>query len=398
MNRVQLDLCLQGADLLKGHIRGLDRSLDSAIKSQDQAAVDAALDPLVHIGSALIRKLALVSGTNGAAAFPAVLARCDPDYADEYEILQSLLSTVIAGGIPDPITCNTALLAIAAQEVGANAIELIAEATGAHPLKVVGGLAKLLNEQDPSVQLTDNASATAALTVYALDPAMSASREGTANLVVRLTGRVADESFSVARSLHEGGEIDAGLAYSGLARVAKTATTLSAGVMGMIADSNHYAWLALLRQVAECEYLLWKFSADSASVMDWLGSSREEREARWKPSRLYSDEDNDFRRKDYSLHCEFGGHPTPDGTLAAGQILTPEQDATQTANGYTHLLQHLHSIFEFAVACADGLDEIHNRPRTVPEDARNEYAEAVTLHLKTDKFGPATAHFSDPLP
>ncbi|PZO60724.1 MAG: hypothetical protein DI635_15325 [Pseudoxanthomonas suwonensis] len=128
--------------------------------------------------------------------------------------------------------------------------------------------------------------------------------------------------------------------------------------------------------------------------MDWLGSSREEREARWKPSRLYSDEDNDFRRKDYSLHCEFGGHPTPDGTLAAGQILTPEQDATQTANGYTHLLQHLHSIFEFAVACADGLDEIHNRPRTVPEDARNEYAEAVTLHLKTDKFGPATAHFS----
>ncbi|PZO60725.1 MAG: hypothetical protein DI635_15330 [Pseudoxanthomonas suwonensis] len=185
-----------------------------------------------------------------------MLARCDPDYADEYEILQSLLSTVIAGGIPDPITCNTALLAIAAQEVGANAIELIAKATGAHPLKVVGGLAKLLNEQDPSVQLTDNASATAALTVYALDPAMSASREGTANLVVRLTGRVADESFSVARSLHEGGEIDAGLAYSGLARVAMTATTLSAGVMGMIADSNHYAWLALLRQVAECEYLL----------------------------------------------------------------------------------------------------------------------------------------------
>ncbi|MDV8016031.1 hypothetical protein R4P70_32505 [Rhodococcus sp. IEGM 1241] len=397
MNRAQLDLCLQGADLLKGHMRGLDRSLDSAIKRQDRAAVEAALDPLVHVAGVLIRKLAIVSGTSGSAAFTDVVARCDPEYANEYDILESLLSIVITGGVPDRITCNTALLAIAAQEVGANAIGLIAETTHEHPFKVVGGLAKLLNAQDPSVQVTDNASASAALTVYALDPAMAASRKGTADLVVRLTGRVADNSYSVAQSLHEGGETDAGLAYSGLARVAMTATSLSAGVLGMIADSNHYSWSALLRQVAECEYLLWKFSAESASVMDWLGSGREEREARW-PSRLYSDDDNDYRRKDYSLHCEFGGHPTPDGTLAAGQILTPEQDATQAANGYTHLLQHLHSIFEFAVACADDLDTLHKRLPTVPEDVRNEYAEAVALHLKTDKFGPATAHFSDPLP
>lgn len=398
MNRVQLGLCLQGADLLQGHMRGLDRSLDSAIKRQDWAAVDAALDPLVHIAGVLIRKLAIVSGTSGVAAFTAVVARCDPEHTNEYEILESLLSIVITGGVPDRITCNTALLAFAAQEVGSNAIALIAEATDEHPFKVVGGLAKLLNAQDPSVQLTDYASASATLTVYALDPAMAASRKGTADLVVRLTGRVADNSYSVAQSLHEGGETNAGLAYSGLARVAMTATSLSAGVLGMIADSNHYSWSALLRQVAECEYLLWKFSAESASVMDWIGSGREEREARWKPARLYSDDDNDYRRKDYSLHCEFGGHPTPDGTLAAGQILTPEQDATQAANGYTHLLQHLHSIFEFAVACADDLDRLHKRPPTVSDDVRNEYGQAVALHLKTDKFGPATAYFSDPLP
>ncbi|WFN93805.1 hypothetical protein [Gordonia sihwensis] len=398
MNKKQLVLCLKGVDLLNGHMRGLDRSLDAAIERQDLSAIEAALDPLVHIAGILVRKLAIESGTNGAAAFASVVSRCDPDFADEYAILESLLSVVIEGGVPDQITCNTGLLAMAAQKAAANAAALIAETIGDHPNKVVGELPRLLKERDPSVQLTDNASAMSALITYALDPKMAESRERAADAIVRFTGRVADETYAVARSLHEGGDFDAGLAYSGLARVAMTATSLSTGVLGMIAKGNHYSWSALLRQVVECEYLLWKFSAAPGEIIDWLKSSREERESRWKPSRLYSDEDNDFRRKDYSLHCEFGGHPTPDGTLAAGQILSPEQRAVQAADGRTHLLQHLHSIFEYAVAAADGLDQLHSRSATVPDEVRGEYADVVEAHLRTDKFGAATAHFSDPLP
>ncbi|MFT3715660.1 MAG: hypothetical protein QM774_06855 [Gordonia sp. (in: high G+C Gram-positive bacteria)] len=363
MNKKQLELCLTGADLLNGRMRGLERSLDAAIKRKDVPAVEAALDPLVHIAGVLVRKLTIESGTNGAAAFASVVSQCDPDFAEEYAILESLLSVVIDGGVPGQITCNTALLAIAAQEIAANAATLIAEGSGVHPNKVVGELPRLLKAQDPSVQLTDNAAAMTALALYAVDPAMAESRQKTASTVMRLTGRVADETYKVARSLRESGDLEAGLAYSGLARVTMTATTLSAGVLGMIADKNHYSWSALLRQVVECEYLLWKFSVAPGEIMDWLKSSREEREAHWKPSRLYSDEDNDFRRKDYSLHCEFGGHPTPDGTLAAGMILSPEENAVHAANGYTHLLQHLHSAFEYAVAAADGLDGLHRARR-----------------------------------
>lgn len=398
MNRKQLDLCLQGADLLNGHLRGFDRSLDGAIKRRDVREAEAAVDPLVHIAGVLVRKLAVETGVDGATAFAATLSSCDTSLADEYAVLQSLLSVVIDGGVPDRVTCDLVRLALAAQEVGAKAVALIAEATGEHPLKVAGGLAKLLNAQDPSIQLTDNQSAMAALTVYALDSEMAASRQRSAEVFAGLTGGIADKAYKVARSLHEGGDEEAGLAYSGLARVVMTAASLSAGVLTMIADRNHYSWSALLRQVAECEYLLWKFSADPASVMGWLGSSREEREARWKPSRLYSDEDNDFRRKDYSLHCEYGGHPTPDGTLIAGQILDHETNAVQAVNGYTHLLQHLHAIIEYAVACADGLDALHDQATTVPAEMRDQYAVTAERHLRTDKFGPATAHFSDPLP
>lgn len=398
VNSKQMQFCLVGADLLVGHMRGGERSLGTAVENHDVEAIERALDPLVHIASILVRRAGIESGTNGEIVLDEILVRCDPDFAEQYSDLKTIVSTVMAGGVPDEIICNHVLLAAAAQEVGVAAVTMISEATGDHPLKVVGQLRTLIKNQDPSVQFADKAGSSATLAVYASDPAMSACREETAHTIWRLTDTVGNALYDVSVSLHEAGDVDAAYSYNGASRVTKAATSLAAGVIGLTNIANHYPAWALARQVVECEYLLWKFATDTSSIVAWLRSDREEREANWKPARLYSDDTNDYRRKDYAHHCEQGGHPTPVGTLKAGHVLDPEMNSVFVANGYSHLLLHLHRVYEYSVTCADALDSTHGRSTTVPADVRGEYETVIKHYLKTDKFGPATSNFSDPTP
>lgn len=393
-----MQFCLVGADLLVGHMRDLERSLDTAIENRDMNAVEQALDPLVHIASVLVRRVGIVSGTDSATAFEEIVIRCDPQLSDQYSELRTLLSVVNAGGVPDQIVCNHGLLALAAQEVGTAAVHMIADVTGDHPLRTVSQLRKLIRDQDPSVQFADKADAAATAAVYAADPVMSACRAETVEAVWRLTDTVGNALYDASVSLHKVGDMDAAYSYNGASRATKAATSLAAGVIALTSIGNHYPAWALLRQVVECEYLLWKFNSAPGSIVAWMRSDREERETTWKPARLYSDDTNDYRRKDYSLHCEQGGHPTPVGTLNAGHVLDAETNTVFAANGYTHLLIHLHRVYEYAVGCADELDVAHGRSTTVPVDFRDEYKRVSEHYLKTDKFGPATSHFSDPTP
>jgi len=393
-----VQLCRDGADLLNGHMRGLERSLDTALQRSDIDAVKQALDPLVHIASVLVRRAAIESGTNGATAFAEVRKRCCQGFAEQYSNLETLVSTVIDGGVPDVLVCDPALLAAAAQEVGTAAIHVIADVTGDHPLKVVGELPRLIKRQDSSVQLADRAGAVATLAAYASDPAMCVCRKETAETVWRLTDIVGNELFNASVSLHEAGAAEAAFAYNGTSRVCKAATSLAAGVLALTSIGNHYPAWALLRQVVECEYLLWKFSTEPSTIPVWMRSDWKERESNWKPARLYSQDTNDYRRKDYTQHCEQGGHPTPDGALYAGHVPEPDTNAAFMAHGYTHLLLHLHRVYEYAVACADTLDIAHYLPTTVSAEIRDEYRSAAERYLKTDKFAPATSHFSDPTP
>lgn len=393
-----MQFCLIGADLLVGHMRNLERSLDTALLNRDMNAVEQTLDPLVHIASVLVRRVGVVSGADSATAFEEIVIRCDPQLSDQYSELRTLLSVVNVGGVPDPIVCNHGLLALAAQEVGTAAVHMIADATGDHPLKTVSQLRKLIQDQDPSVQFADKAEAAATAAVYAADPVMSVCRTETAEAVWRLTDIVGNALYDASVSLHGVGDVDAAYSYNGASRVTKAATSLAAGVIALTRIGNHYPAWALLRQVVECEYLLWKFNTVPESIVAWMRSEREERETTWKPARLYSDDTNDYRRKDYSLHCEQGGHPTPVGTLNAGHVLDADMNTVFAASGYTHLLIHLRCVYEYAVGCADALDIVHGRSATVPVNIRDEYRRVSDHYLKTDKFGPATSHFSDPTP
>lgn len=98
------------------------------------------------------------------------------------------------------------------------------------------------------------------------------------------------------------------IAISVLLRIAGQLTAASAD---LFADGRHYAAAALLRQLVEVEYLAWAFDTRDQDAERWLRSSREEREAFFKPSKLRQASQGKFRGKDYGYHCELGGHPVP---------------------------------------------------------------------------------------
>lgn len=97
----------------------------------------------------------------------------------------------------------------------------------------------------------------------------------------------------------------------GLATVVQVGAELMKGVVALLADGNRYASLALLRQLVEVEYLAWAFAENESQASGWLRSTREERIKMWQPRHLRERSKGRFRAKDYGLHCELGGHPSP---------------------------------------------------------------------------------------
>jgi hypothetical protein len=75
---------------------------------------------------------------------------------------------------------------------------------------------------------------------------------------------------------------------------------------------NPYAASALIRQLVEVDYLIWHFVAEPCAGAEWLRASPEERRG-WNPKQVRANTAEPFRDTDYWQHCDFGGHPTPEG-------------------------------------------------------------------------------------
>jgi len=117
---------------------------------------------------------------------------------------------------------------------------------------------------------------------------------------------------------------DETVAVSVLLRVAGQLISASAD---LFADGRQYAAAALLRQMVEIEYLAWAFETRDGDAERWLRSDQQERQGFFKPAKLRAAAQGKFRGKDYSYHCELGGHPVPQagillgGDPAVGQLL-----------------------------------------------------------------------------
>lgn len=99
----------------------------------------------------------------------------------------------------------------------------------------------------------------------------------------------------------------------------RVASQLIGGCASLFADKQHYAAAALLRQLAEVEYLAWAFENRDGDAEKWLRSNREEREEFFRPARLRKASNGHFRNQDYGYHCELGGHPVPRAEILFGR-------------------------------------------------------------------------------
>lgn len=91
------------------------------------------------------------------------------------------------------------------------------------------------------------------------------------------------------------------------------AASLQAAAVTLVDLENPYAAAALVRQLVEVEYLLWAFADNHDDAARWLAATPSERRKMWQPGHLRKRSGDRFRGLDYWLHCDYGGHPTPEG-------------------------------------------------------------------------------------
>lgn len=141
-------------------------------------------------------------------------------------------------------------------------------------------------------------------------------------------------------------------AVVGLATVLQIAGELTQGASQLLAADNLYAAAALIRQTVEVEYLAWAFSEAEDEAAAWLRSTREERHALWKPAKLRQRSNGRFRNTDYALHCDTGGHPTPQ----AAQLLRNHSNRQPLGFWWCDLVGHALNIWGYAKSASERLD------------------------------------------
>jgi len=126
----------------------------------------------------------------------------------------------------------------------------------------------------------------------------------------------------------------------GLSCTIQIAGELASACIDLLHSSQFYASYALVRQIVECEYLCRAFSQDQDEARKWLNTTRDERLRFWSPKRMRQKSEGEFRDKDYAVHCEVGGHPTP----RAFMLLRPSRTMPSNAV-WTELTIHLANVW-----------------------------------------------------
>ena len=128
----------------------------------------------------------------------------------------------------------------------------------------------------------------------------------------------------------------------------RIAGQLTSAMTDLFADGRRYAAAALLRQLVEVEYLAWAFATRDRDAERWLRSTPEERYQFFKPAKLRSASGGRFRSKDYTYHCELGGHPVPQSFSLFGE------NAAQTQLLMFDLVAHTGRIWDSILDWAGG--------------------------------------------
>jgi hypothetical protein len=285
------------------------------------------------------------------------------------------------------------MVALTSQEIAVGAATELGRTQNKHPNAVIASLRSELNLQGEDVQISDPSSAAEVAAKYAGDPEMQAARDAAVREIVAHLG---DAAFALRDAAQlDGVSDDCRDSLEAVALVVATAATLSAGVWQLCDRSNMYSASALLRQLVEAEFVLWKFSNDIRQARVWLHSTPEQRRNEWKPSNIYRDNNNEYRQKDYSRHCELGGHPTPLGARLATGINHPSIKAAT----FSDTINHCNDAWTYVVEAVAEIDQAWNLTLTSAlAELDATFRATVERWAEIDSYRFAVATFSDPIP
>lgn len=384
----------RGANLLLGHLKGTSDSLDTALVNQDTDALIVASDPLVTVAAILVRMFRDAANKSLEDALSVLRAYSDLEIVpvDQLKHVERLITTIISQGFCEPISVNAAVVALIAHDIAVGAATEISYLDGRHVNKVVADLHVQLKSQGDEVQITDRAGARAASDRYAEDPKMREARQKAAYEQIDYWHRAA-VALNDARSV-DGLLDECRDALDAIALVGVTINALTAGVYQLASFGNLYPAWTLIRQLVETEFILWRFMTDTAQMAKWANSTPEERRQNWKPSKIYRDDENDYRQKDYWHHCELGGHPTPLG----GWFIVGPESYVPMAGTFSECIGHSWDAWRHLIKAGKSIDEqFGTRVSEALDVIGAEFQATIEQWMATDYYRRVVAFFSDPI-
>ncbi|WP_333894115.1 hypothetical protein [Mycolicibacterium gadium] len=399
MRRQQLELARRGVDLLLADLKGVGDSFHTALSAKDAEMGRRCADPLVTVATILIRLLR--DATSGTITSTLELVRPrildeladDPETQTDLESIENLIACIVSARPPSPISTDSLMVALLAQEIAKVAADELAKIEGRHINEVVANLRIKLKQQGDDVQLSDRDAASALAAEYIVDPEMRQARRLANHKIVNHWNDVAKILHEFARD--ETLTTDCRETLIATALMTSTCAAVTGGIVQLASQGNLYPATTLLRQLVEVEFIFWKFSQGVTEMQEWLRSTPDERRQSWRPATIYRDTSNDFRQKDYDNHCEFGGHPTPAGARIAAGIGGDAIEAGILAD----LIGHSADAWRWLMEVANIIDTAYatnavgrlSEPDSAFESTLQEHAE-IDLY----GYGLATAFFADP--
>lgn len=400
MRKNQLQDALRGVDLLLAHLKETPDDFVAMMKSGNVEGARACADPLLTVATILTRMLRDSRQMTTAAAQQFIRQLVfdydlsdDADTMRDMENVENLISTIIGARKPLPIATDPLMVSLLAQGIASAAAKEIAKQSVQHVNAVVAGLRTKLKDQGEDVQLSDGDAARAVAIENAYDPDMRKARQTTTYSLVKIwndAGNTIHTIFS-DQALVENHQ----KSIFAIESIAFACGALAAGIYQLASEGNLYPAAALLRQVVEVEFILWKFTQDTQQPQAWIESTPDERRANWRPSTIYRDNNNAYRQKDYSNHCELGGHPTPLGTKVACGLA---ELRTIEANILADLVGHCNDAWQHLMASTRLLDsEYKTDLASELLDLDRQHESLMADHSSRDQYAMSTAFFSDPI-
>ncbi|QQG96049.1 hypothetical protein HBE99_03565 [Mycobacteroides chelonae] len=328
-----------GAYLLVGRLRNSGDQMVNFLEQEtlDESSFSSCVDGLVVLCVYLINRFIEVFESDQDKALELIPDNIQETLGQAYiDEFSELVGRLRVGEFPN----STDLVATGciAQELSLTLCLLLADHDEVHPGAYIKRIRNLAQRNPPTLMLGDPAGIAESKSLANNDEVSNNVRDSLLVEILETMHKVAQTE----RIVYELPDPDSVLAMNTLADFTYAVARVGASIYDLARHNHTYSALALLRQLVEFEYLIWAFHQYPGSINEWALSSREIREQNWTPSAIRSRAGTEYRRVDYTAHCEFGGHPTPEGIVRAYPDTPP-------APILADLASHLHSIWMMLV-------------------------------------------------